>query len=532
MRWLAWMICVASVAAGAARATPDILTERNDNARTGANTGETVLTPATVGGGHFGKLWSWRIPGSIQAQPLYAAGLVLPTIGARNVLFVATMNNIVTALDADDPAAAPLWRRALDRPATGSTPVPIVDIVADNTLNIVGNVGIAGTPVIDRAAGTMYLVARTKENGAYIQRLHALDITTGRPRRGSPVTIAGGVAGSGNGSSAGWLAFDTLLHNQRAGLALAGGRLLLAWGSHEDDGAYHGWVMAYDPATLRQTGIWCASPNGAGDGIWMAGHAPAVDAAGNAYVTTGNGTWDGVTEFGNSVVKLGGTTGAAPLDWFTPDNWSDMNAFDADFGSSGPLLVPGTDLLVAGGKTGTIFVLHTGALGQEQAGNGQAAQAFYNGGEIKGGAVFWSRAGDGDGQLYVWADAAAARRYRFNGGGFDTPPAAQSTVLSAQGAANGVLTLSANGTQWGSGVLWSSMPTEDADHGVHHGVLRALDAQTMAELWNSDAERARDNAGWWPKYSGPVVANGHVYLASFPRNGIGTGLINVYGVLP
>lgn len=517
--------------AAPASGQPQILTERYDNNRTGANLGETVLTPASVAQPNFGKIGAWRVAGSVQAQPLYMSGLAIQGVGTRNVLFVATMNDVVYALDADAPGSTPLWSIALTSRTPRVTPVPIASIVGANDLNIVGNVGITSTPVIDAATGTIYLVARTREGQRTVQRLHALDVTTGAEKLGGPVEITASVPGNGWGSTGGTVSFDPLIHNQRVSLALANNQVLIGWGSHEDANAYHGWLMSYDATSLRQTGVFCTSPNGRMSAIWMSGHAPVIDAKGNAYVMTGNGSWDGATEFGESFLKFSTTGGIALTDWFTPDNYDDLNNRDADLGSSGPLLIPNTNALIGAGKDGLFYVLTTGALGHEQSGNGQIRQILDNGGgEVKGGAVYWNRAGAGASRLYVWTDCTSARAYRWNGSGFNSTPVAQSQVQSACGASNGVLTLSANGTDATSGILWSSMvATADGDHGVHHGVLRALNAVTLAEIWNSDT-RTRDYAGNWPKFSPPVVANGRVYLASFPLNGTGPGLIQVFGL--
>lgn len=524
------------LAAAPARAQLNVLTERNDTGRTGANLLETQLNVTNVTPAGFGKLWSYPVSGSVQAEPLYVSSLTVNG-AAHNVLFVATMNDQVYAFDADSKSPKPLWHVKFPTQLTAPVirPVPIKTITGNNFLNIVGNVGITSTPVIDLAGHTMYLVARTLEGSNFVQRLHALDITTGAEKFGGPVVITASVKGNGAGSSNGVLAFNPQIQNQRVSLALANGQVLIGWGSHEDFWNYHGWFMAYDMTSLQQKSVYCVTPNGAMGAIWMAGHAPVIDSAGNAYVMTGNGSWDGSSNFGESFLKFS-TSGALALsDWFTPDNYQDLNNRDADLGSSGPMLIPGTDLLVGAGKDGLFYVMHTGKLGHMVNGNGQIVQVLdHHGREVKGGAVFWNRGSAGSSALYVWTDNTTARAYRFNGSGFDPIAISQSLVTSANGASNGVLSLSANGGAAGSGILWSSMPISDnADHGVHRGVLRALNAQDLTkELWNSEMNSSRDSAGYWPKFSPPLVANGRVYLASFPTNGVGQTVINVYGLLP
>lgn len=199
------------------------------------------------------------LPGgwSVYAQPLYVPNLNIAG-GTHNVLFIETMNDQLYALDADSNTQ--FWHLDLTNIGAGITAVPIADIVGVNSLNIVGNVGIESTPQIDLSTNTLYFVARSKENGQYFQRLHAIDIVTQVEKFGGPVTISGSVSGTCAGSVNGVLTFDPLIENQRSSLALAGGQIFLAWGSHEDFFHYHGWVMTYDAATLQQKSIFCATP--------------------------------------------------------------------------------------------------------------------------------------------------------------------------------------------------------------------------------------------------------------------------------
>jgi hypothetical protein len=505
-----------------------VLAERYNDARTGANLAETQLTTANVNVTQFGKLFSQTVSGSTQAQLLYLPNVAIPGKGTHNVIFVATMNDVLYAFDADSNTganASALWVHDFTNAAAGITPVPIADIVGSNSLNIVGNVGIESTPVIDPASNVMYLVARTKENGSYVQRLHAVAVETGADLPGSPVTISG---------SAGGATFDPKIHNQRSSLALANGKVFIAWASHEDKNAYHGWVMAYDASTLTNVGVFCVAPNSGGQGgIWMAGCAPAVDASGNVYYVSGNGSWNGTTEFGESVLKFNTATGLALADWFTPDNWAALNSSDYDMGCCGALLIPGTNLIVATGKAATFFLLNTGSLGHEQTGNGQIVQHFQentNGGASgapKGGLAYWNRTTGAGPWMYVWAENDFLKAFHFNGSTFVTTPASQGTVKAPSGSSAGVLALSANGSTAGTGIVWASIPiNQNADHGVVNGMLRAFDANDLTkELWNSQQNSTRDATGTWPKFSPPVVVNGKVYLGSFSNK------ITVYGLL-
>lgn len=548
-RWVARacaFVVVLAASAQCAFAQPDITTERYDPSRLGANLAETQLTTSNVNLNSFGKVWSYTVSGSIYAQPLYVQGVTIPGQGTHNLLYVATMNDIVYAFDADSGTDAPLLTLDITTQVAGSTPVPIND-VGSGAVNIVGNLGIESTPYIDRASNTMYLVAQTKEPNAncgtvnphYCHRLHALDITTLTEKTGSPSLIQGSVPGTGPGSSGGTLTFDPLLHNQRSSLAFANGLIFVAWSSHEDAFNYHGWIMSYDATTLQQNSIWSTTPNGSEAGVWMGGRAPAVDAAGNVYYITGNGSWDGTVNFGESFLKFGTTAGAALLDWFTPSNYNSLTGADLDLGGSGPILIPGTDLIIGGGKNGTFYMTHTANLGHELAGDLQIVQTLDNGsGQMKGGPIYWNRAGGVGPWLYVWADDCSyLNAYHFNGTTFDTPPVSQSSFRSWCGGSSGaVLALSANGSTPGSGIVWASIPTgadhQDPNGGVHQGILRAFDADNLGtELWNSNQNATRDSSGNWPKFSVPTVVNGRVYMGSFPSDGIGNTSLNVYGLM-
>ena len=235
----------------------NVVTSHYDTGRTGANLNETVLTATNVNVAQFGKLYTYPVDGAVYAQPLYVTGVSIGGV-LHNVLYVTTMNDRVYAFDADSNSPIPLWTRDFTSPPE-ITAVPIGDIVAPN-LNITGNVGVESTPVIDLAGGTIYLLARTKESGAYVQKLHALSIVTGAERAGSPVTITGAVAGTAPDAVGGMITFDPKMEHQRAGLALTNGVVVIAWASHEDLTPYHGWVMGYDATTLQRVGVACVTP--------------------------------------------------------------------------------------------------------------------------------------------------------------------------------------------------------------------------------------------------------------------------------
>ena len=510
----------------------DVLTNRYDPQRTGANLSESTLTPANVNANQFGKLYSYPVDGSVYAQPLYVSG-VLINGAPRNVLYVATMNDKVYAYDADSASPSPLWMRDFTNPPA-ITAVPITDIVGRNDLNIVNNVGVAGTPVIDRASGRMYLVARTKENGSYVQRLHALDIATGAECAGSPVTIAGSVPGHAPDATAGptgsVITFDPKMQNQRAGLALTNNVVLVAWAAHEDLGPSHGWIIGFDATSLARVGIFAVTPDYYMGGIWQGGRAPTIDKEGNAYFATGNGKWDGTRNFGDSLLKFRvSMAGLTLLDYFTPWNEEQLDRDDDDLSGSGFTLLPATNppLLLGGGKEGMLYLLNAENLGGKVADDSQIPQKFnVQGGHVMGGPVYWNSSSVGP-LVYNWAEDDVLKAYRFINQRVETTPLYAQGLAVSPGHPGGSLTVSANGSAANTGIVWASMPTsQDTIHGLHAGILRAYDAETLNELWTSEQHPARDRAGTLMKFVPPVVANGRVYLPNHD------GQVAVYGLLP
>jgi hypothetical protein len=512
LRAILWPALAILLGGAALRAQLTVATHRYDGARVGANLSELTLTAANVNVDSFGKLYSYPVDGSVYAQPLYIPGVSVGGV-TRNVLYVVTMNDKVYAFDADSSSGAPLWMRDLTNPPS-VTPVPIADLVAANR-NIVGNVGIQGTPVIDPAARTMYFVARTKENDTYVQRLHALDITTGASRTGSPVTIAASAAGNSPDAVAGFVHFYPRMESQRAALALANGVVLIAWAGHEDVPPYHGWIMGYDSSTLAQTGTFLVTRDAYAGGVWQGGRAPTIDAAGNAYFVTGNGKWDGTRNFGNSLLKFAvSRSGLTLLDYFTPGNWAALNVADDDLSGSSFTLLPNTNLMLGGGKEGTLYLIDAANLGRMQADDSQIPQRIpETGGHVMGGPVYWNSSTLGP-MIYNWSEDDYLRSYRFSGGRLSLPNYAQGTVLSP-GHPGGSLTLSANGGTSGSGIVWASIPTnQDGIHGLVAGILRAFNAETLVEIWNSEQDPARDRVGTLMKFVPPLVVNGRVYMPS------------------
>src|SRR5579884_1450921 len=269
-----------------------VLTYHNDNARTGLNSGETILTPADVNSTSFGKLFSYHLDGQMYAQPLYVPNLAIPGKGTHDVVFAATEHDSVYAFDADTngPGGGLLWQASFINPTAGVTTMPTADV---GSSGVSPEIGITSTPVIDPATNTLYVVAMTKEVSgttvSYHQRLHALDITTGDEKFGGPVDIQASVPGTGDSAVNGVVSFDPKRHLQRAALLLDHGYVYIAWASHFDQRPYHGWLMAYNATTLRQAAVFNVTPNGNEGGLWFGGGGPSADADGNVFISTGNG---------------------------------------------------------------------------------------------------------------------------------------------------------------------------------------------------------------------------------------------------
>lgn len=549
--WSFLMTFLGSLAAASADVA--VLTQHNNLARTGANLQETILNTANVNSNRFGLLFTRTVDDQIYAQPLVMTNVTIPGQGVHNLLLVATVNNSVYAFDADSPSVtAPYWQTNYNDTNHFIFPVRNTDMTGacgGIYTDFSGNLGIVGTPVIDPVAGTIYFVARTKfaSNSvtAFYQKLHALDLTTGAEKANSPVTITATCPGNGDGSAGGVITFDPQKQNQRPGLALVNGVVYIGWSSHCDWDPYHGWVIGYNATNLQQIAAYATTPNGSEGGIWMSGQAPAADTNGNLYVSVGNGTVGNTTNGdprdpinrGESLLKLTRSgTNMTVSSWFTPYNWSSLNAQDLDLGSCGILLVPGTSLALAGSKEGKIYVVNRDTMGglSYSSADTNIVQSFQvttpGGGNnnIHGGPVWWT--GPASSCIYVMGESDYLRQFQFNptNSQFLLPNFSHSPTAAPMGMPGGILSLSANGTNAGSGLVWvSHQYTGNANNEVRPGILHAYAAANVTnELWNSEQVSARDSVGTFAKFVPPTVANGKVYLATFSSR------LNVYGLLP
>jgi hypothetical protein len=517
------LICAVFPLAAAYGQAVNVLTRSYDNSRTGQNTQESILKPANVNQAGFGKLFSVPIDGYAYAQPLYLSQVNIAG-GVHNVVYVATEHDSVYAIDADNGTV--YWQASFVNQAAGITSVPYGDLSCGD---LRPEVGITGTPVIDPSSGTIYLVAKTKENGSYVQRLHALSVATGAERPGSPVVIAATVSGTGDGSSGGLLSFNALRHMNRPGLLLQGGHVIIAWASHCDVVPYHGWLMSYNASSLAQEGVYNTSPNSGLSGIWMSGNGVAGDSDLNLFFSTGNGPYDGTASFGDSILKLGSPSGTFPVrDWFTPSNQGSLNSSDIDLGSGGLLLLPDQPsgsphqhLLTTVGKEGKLYLVDRDQMGHFNSGNdNQIVQNFNVAPGMWGSPAWWNNklylagaadVGGATGPLKVFA-------FNPNTGLFTTSPSSFSSINFSFPAPTPIV--SANGTS--DGIVWVIQVNQF--NGTAPAVLRAYDASNLAiELYNSQ-QRAADDAGYAVKFTVPVVANGKVYVGTQAQ-------LSVYGLL-
>ncbi len=532
-----------------AMAQTNVVTQRYDISRSDVNTNETVLTPSNVNSTSFGKLFSQTVDGRLFAEPLYVPNLTIPGKGTHNVVFAATAHDGVYAFDADNNGGAnalPLWQITLldsaHGAASGATTVPYGDL---STTDIYPEIGITGTPVIDLSTNTMYVVGKTEESGTYVQRLHALDITTGGEKFGGPVALSGSVAGNGNGSSGGKLNWDPKWENQRPGLLLLNGFVYIGFAAHGDNGPWHGWILAYKVSTLKQSGAWCSSANGIGAGVWMSGLGLPADTnnptgnspGGRIFVATGNGSYDATKpytntmDFGDSIVRLELNNGAMTVaDAFTPLNQSTLNGGDLDVASGGVLLLPDqstgghTHLLVQAGKEGRISLVDRDNMGgfsgstdsivQEIPVNNasQSNQTFQIGG-------MWSTPSYWNGRIFFWPVDDYLKSFSFTSGKLSTAPTQTGTQYLAYPGSNP--TVSANGNT--NGIVWTA-ETSNSNTGTL-AIMRAYDATNVnSQLYSTDTDSTQDNPGPATKYLVPTVMNGKVYLGAADR-------LNVYGLL-
>jgi outer membrane protein assembly factor BamB len=499
----------------------DVVTYHNDVARTAQNLTETLLTPARVRPQTFGLLRELAVTGRVDAQPLYLSHLQMNGT-AHNVVFVATEHGLMYAFDAD--TGGQLWVSSL----IGSGETPSNPVYGCNQVE--PEIGISSTPVIDRTSaqsGVIYAVAMSMDaSGQYIQRIHALDVTTGVEMAGGPQTIQAKYQANGHTTR-----FDPTVHKERAALLLLNGIVYTTWSSHCDVAPYGGWIIGYDARTLQQTSaLNLAANNGgaAGPAIWQGAGGPAADPEGNIYVLAGNGVFDTVLDangfpskgnYGNSFVKITVANGELSVaDYFSMSQTVLESAMDRDLGSSAPLVLPDQTtpdgivkhLAIGGGKDGNLYVVDRENMGKFN----PTSDAIYE--ELIGatpGGVWASPAYFND-TVYYGDVLGTLKGFSLKDARLSSAPAAQTSYpFSYNGASPSV---SANGTQ--DAIVW-------VIEAVHPEALHAFTADLGSEIYNSAQVPGRDNFGEPIKFAAATIADGKVFAGS--ASGVG-----IFGLFP
>ena len=510
-----------------------VLTQHNDNNRSGWNDNETALTTANVNVQQFGYVFTLLVDDQVYAQPLVAGHV--PINGTyRNIVIVATVNNTVYAFDGDNGKL--YWQKNFT--AAGMRPPQRFDMTgacSGGYQDFSFNIGIVGTPVIDGGSGKVYFVARSTTGTAFVQHLHAINIVDGSETAGSPKQITANYDGTGDGSVHGMIDFDAQKQNQRQGLTLVNGTVYVTFSSHCDWGPYHGWILGYDAASLNPKVVYNDTPNGYAGGLWESGMGMAADAQGNLYVVTGNGTVGDngdptdPTNRGSSALKL--TPSGASLSvasYFTPSNYQVLNDYDLDYGGMGALMIPSSNFYLTGAKDGTLYLLNKDDMGGYVQSSNNVQQTVPLGGNdanMHCQAAYY-KSGTKE-FVYVWSENDPLRAIPFDRASNLLSPERETvaTVAGPIGQSGAILSVSSNGNQAGTGILWASYAANgDAEHDVRPGILRAFDANDVTkELWNN-LQSPSDAAGTYAKFAAPTIANGHVYLPTFSNRVVVYGL--------
>jgi hypothetical protein len=515
-----------------------MLTYKNDVSRTGLNPNETILTTANVNVSQFGKRISYSVDGQVYAQPLYVPNLTMGS-STHNVVFVATEHDSVYAFDADQASFSRssnfLWHTSFINPPNVTT-VSSTDV---NCTDLVPEIGITSTPVIDPATNAIYVVATTKENGAIVYRLHALDTATGNEKPGSPTLIQASVAGTGAGSVNGQVPFTPKQERQRAALLFVNGTIYIGWAGYCDNPPYHGWVMGYtyNGSTFQQVYVYNSTPNGYDGGIWQSGGGLAADSSGNIYAMSGNGEFDlnntGSVDAGDTFLKWNAQLQLT--DYFTPFNQSCLDSGDVDLGSSGPLLLPSQsgstpNELIGMGKEGRIYVVNRDDMGKfttDPSLNCQTSEQnrtdidkvvqelpphTANTG-VWGTTAYWN--GPSGQYFYVAGVPDHLKAFSVTNGMLSTSAKSQSPESFGFPSTDPVV--SSNGTIVGTAIVWAIDP---------NAVLRAYDASNLStELYNSAQNTGRDGLDSYVKFTVPTVANGEVFVGT-------KATLTIFGELP
>lgn len=487
----------------------NVLTWHYDNSRSGVNANETGLAPANVTSSGFGKVAEFSVSGQVDGQILYVSQINIPNVGKKNVIYFATENDKVYAIDADSMSgstATVLW-------STSLVPAGEAPAMSQSGCGNINPNGVTATPVIDLSRNAIYLVAMTMNSQSIttqFDRLHALDLGSGAELFGGPTTIAPTYPGSQGNVLNNTIVFDPVVQHERAALTEVGNQIYTAWsGMYGDCSPYSAWIISFNADSLAQSGAIVLAPDYEGAGIWLGGAGLSADAAGSLYVPTGNATSNimqtpAIGDYPESIVRLAPGVPLTVADFFMPANVVSLSEDDADLSSAGVLLLPDQidnanvthHLAVASGKDGTLFVLNRDSLGGFHAQN-QVVQQFPNGGGSS--SSNFSTPLYFNNSVYLNPSQMPIVRFPVTNALLATSPAAHSTP-----ALFSVPTISANGTA--NGIVWS----------VAGAVLYAFDATSLNTLYSSSQAANNRDRFTTPgsSFITPTVANQRVYFGT------------------
>lgn len=538
---LAMSILLAALAVNTARSQTSVITYHNDRQRTGWNSTETTLTPATVAA-RFGYITTVTLDDQVDTQPLVVANQMIEGKGVHTVVYVTTEGNTVYAIDATSGAI--LKYRNLGSPVS----MPL------NCFNNGPNVGINGTATIDPIAGALYVLVYTHDGITPRYEVHALNLTNLTDRTGSPVAVAATRTVGANTYT-----FHAGLQRQRPALLDAQGRIFAGFGSFCDLSAplntsvtppvtspsktgpfSRGWLLSWDKTTLALDSphevtnqqpksttnicVWTGNEPCFLSSIWMSGFGLAVDNSGDMYFTTGNtasGTYNSVTNIAESAVRMAGGL-AGVVDFFTPSDHDTMDTEDNDFGSGGLMVLPDQPapypflhLAVGAGKDGRMWVLNRDSMGKLS--TPDIPQNVNIGNCWCGPSYFDSATGplvvsSGGSQVMTWAPTVSLGEPSLSLVG-------SSPSLEVNVQDGGFFTsVSSNGTTPNTAIIWAvgRAACDTPPCLTYHVTLYAFNATASAgvlsQIWSGVA-------GSWPNTGGnanivPTLANGRVYVAS------------------
>jgi hypothetical protein len=505
-------------------AATDVLTWHNDNARTGQNLTETVLTTNNVNSAEFGKLGFYPMDGLVDTEPLYASNVAVPKAGTHNLLIAGTEHGTVYAFDPD--SGATIWRVSTLKTGESPSDEPYCP-------GCPYEIGVNATPVIDRTQGSngaVYVAASSKDGtGNYHQRLHALDLALGTEMFGGPVEIQATYPGTtGDNSDGTNVIFDPRQYRERCALLLLNGVVYTTWASHFDTRPYTGWIIAYNASSLVQTSVLNVTPNANQGAIWMSGAGPAADTAGNIYFLDGNGWFDTVLDssgfpidgdYGDAFMKL--STSGKQLhvaDYFEMYTFTYDNSLDADLGSGGAMVLPDLDdglghtihLAIGAGKNSNLFVVNRDSMGKYDPTKNNVYQELT--GALPGGV--WAAPAYFVNTVYYGSVGDPIRAFTIANAKLTSSPTAQTANSFPYPGATP--SISADGKK--NGIVW-------AVEGAATAVLHAYDAATLNELYNSNqASGGRDQFGGFNRFVTPTIVNGKVFVGT-PNGVAGFGLL-------